>query len=52
MNSNNAVSATPQHQSKASQRITEYELAAAKLKLMGLTILALVCTVVVVVSPP
>lgn len=52
MNSNTAVSATPQYRTQASQRITEYEIAAAKVKLVGLTILAVLCSVVLVVSPP
>jgi hypothetical protein len=52
MNSkSNAVSATPQYRTQA-QRITEYELAAAKIKLVGLTVLAVICSVVLVVSPP
>jgi len=52
MNSNTAVSATPQYRTQASQRITEHEIAAAKLKLAGLMVLAVICSVVLVVSPP
>ncbi|MGZ3349146.1 MAG: hypothetical protein ACXU89_09400 [Xanthobacteraceae bacterium] len=52
MNSHNAVSATPQYRSERPKRITEHELFAAKVKLIGLMLLGLVCTVVLMVAPP
>lgn len=47
----NAVS-TSQYRKHSPQRITEVELFVAKVKLAGLTLLGLVCTVVLMVSPP
>ncbi len=49
---NTAISEVPQYRTDESKRITEHEIAAAKLKLMGLMILAVVCAVIVVLSPP